>query len=86
MSKYEASLKSGDIFDHDFPEAKITCREIDPAQLENNPAYLHNDKEIIETLLKEYHTCLDDLKAHFKQYEGHVEQWFSSLPVENKKI
>jgi hypothetical protein len=87
MSKYEARLKSGDIFDHDFPEAKITCKEIDTAQLQNKPDHSFNDKEIIETLLKEYHTCLDELKDRFKQYESHVERWFSSsLPEGEKKV
>jgi hypothetical protein len=84
MSKYEAKLKSGDIFDHNFPEAKFTCKEIDTTYLENNPAHLHNDKELIEILLKEYHICFDDLKAHFKQYEVHVERWYNSLSLEMK--
>jgi hypothetical protein len=28
MSKYEAKLKNNDIFAHNFPEAKIACKEI----------------------------------------------------------
>jgi hypothetical protein len=28
MSAYEAKLKSGDIFEHNFPETKIICKEI----------------------------------------------------------
>jgi hypothetical protein len=86
MSKYEAKLKRGNIFDHNFPEAKFACKEIDVARLENNSTHLHNDKEIIDILLKEYHACLDDLKDHFKQYEGHVERWYNTLPAEAKKI
>jgi ASC-1-like (ASCH) protein len=84
MSRYEAKLKSGGIFDHNFPEAKITCKEIDTAQYETtNPI---KDNELIEALLKEYHVCLDDLKTRFKHYEAHVERWYSSLPVEEKRV
>ncbi|MDR0423080.1 MAG: hypothetical protein LBH46_00645, partial [Rickettsiales bacterium] len=82
MSKYEAKLKSGDIFDHNFPEAKFACNEIDTT--EYTSATSLNDKELIEALLKEYHICLDDLKAHFKQYESHVERWFKSLTLTEK--
>jgi hypothetical protein len=80
MSRYEAKLKSGDIFAHNFPEAKIICKEIDTTQLQNKPAHSSSDKELIEILLKEYHACLDDLKTSFKQYEAHVEKWFDNLP------
>jgi hypothetical protein len=86
MSRYEARLKSGSIFDHDFPEAKFACKEIDATQLQNNPIYSSNDKELIEALIKEYRTCLDDLKGHFTQYEAHIERWFNSLPPEMKKV
>jgi hypothetical protein len=79
MSRYEARLRTSSIFDHDFPEAKFVCKEIDTAQLQNNPLYSGNDKKLIEALLKEYHACLDDLKAHFKQYEADVERWFVTL-------
>jgi hypothetical protein len=85
MSRYEARLKSGDIFAHNFPEAKIICKEIDTSQPQYNPARPLNDKELIETLLKEYHACLDDLKTHFQHYEAHVERWFNNLPPETKK-
>jgi hypothetical protein len=85
MSRYEAKLKSGSIFDHNFPEAKITCEKIDTEQLQDNPALSGNDKELIEALFKKYHICLDDLKARFKEYEAHVERWFSGLPTEVKK-
>jgi hypothetical protein len=82
MSKYEAKLKSGDIFDHNFPEAKIICKEIDISQYK--PGHSSTDKELIEALLKEYHIYLDDLKDHFKQYEAHVERWYNGLPEEDK--
>jgi hypothetical protein len=81
MSAYEAKLKSGDIFDHNFPEAKIICKEIDTQQLQINPI---KDKELIGALLKEYHICLDDLKTRFKQYEAHVEHWFNNLSTKAK--
>jgi hypothetical protein len=83
MSKYEAKLKSGDIFAHNFPEAKIVCKEIDISQYK--PGHSFSDKELIESLLKEYHICLDDLKTRFKHYEAHVERWFNSLPKEKKR-
>jgi hypothetical protein len=84
MSAYEAKLKSGDIFDHNFPEAKIVCKEINAAEYKSAPPL--NDKELIKALLKEYHTCLDDLKDRFKQYEAHVERWYNSLPEEDKTL
>jgi hypothetical protein len=84
MSAYEAKLKSNDIFAHDFPEAKIACKEI-TAPPPDNPARSINDNELTETLLKKYHACLDDLKAHFKHYEAHVERWFNSLPEMEKR-
>jgi hypothetical protein len=76
MSRYEAKLKGGNIFAHNFPEAKIICKEIDTQQLQINPI---KDNELIKALLKEYHICLDDLKARFKQYEAHVAKWFDNL-------
>jgi hypothetical protein len=85
MSKYEAKLKSGNVFDHNFPEAKIACKEIDTTQLENKSAP-PTDNELIEALLKEYRTCLDDLKTRFKHYEAHVERWYNSLPEEDKTL
>jgi hypothetical protein len=84
MSRYETKLKSGNIFNHNFPKAKIICKEIDTTQLENKSAHFSNDNELIEALLKEYHICLDDLKARFKQYEAHVERWYNTLPEEDK--
>jgi hypothetical protein len=83
MSRYEAKLKTGSIFDHNFPEAKISVEKIDPPNSQDpNSA---TDKELIETLLKEYHIRLDDLKAHFTQYDAHVERWFNSLLVRKKE-
>jgi hypothetical protein len=82
MSAYEAKLKDGNIFDHNFPEVKFTCKEIDVAQYKSVLSI--NDKELIEALLQEYHTCLDQIKDHFKQYETHVERWYTSLPEEDK--
>jgi hypothetical protein len=84
MSKYDAKLKSGDIFDHNFPEAKFACKEINAAQYKSIPSL--GDKELIEALLKEYHACFDDLKTNFKHYEAHVERWFNSLPEGKKRI
>jgi hypothetical protein len=83
MSRYEARLKTGSIFDHGFPEAKFACKEIDATQYK--PASPPKDKELIEDLLQEYHTHLDYLRLHFKEYEAHVERWFNALPQEAKK-
>jgi hypothetical protein len=85
MSRYEAKLKSGDIFAHNFPEAQFACKEIDITQPQYNPAHPLNDKELIEILLKEYHTCLDDIKARFKEHGTVVEEWFNNLPEDEKK-
>jgi hypothetical protein len=78
MSSYEAKLKTGSIFDHNFPEAKFSAQKIEPPN--SQAPHLTTDKELIETLLKKYRICLDDLKDRFKQYETHVERWFNSLP------
>jgi hypothetical protein len=82
MAKYEAKLKSGNIFDHNFPETKFPCKKIDTTRYKSAPSL--SDKELIEALLREYRACLDDLKAHFKQYEAHVERWYNSLPTDVK--
>jgi hypothetical protein len=82
MSRYEAKLKTGSIFDHNFPEVKFACNKIDTTQYKPGPSL--KDKKLIEALLKEYRISLDDLKAHFIQYESHVERWFISLPPETK--
>jgi hypothetical protein len=83
MSKYEAKLKSGNILDHNFPETATTCKKIDPMQYQSDTSL--PDQELIEALLKEYHTCLDYLKEHFKQYAAHVERWLNSLPAEVRR-
>jgi hypothetical protein len=83
MSRYEARLKTGNIFDHDFPEATFTVKMIDPSQLK--PPLPAADKELIKTLLNEYHTRLDYAKTQFKDYETVVQRWFDNLPMEDKK-
>jgi hypothetical protein len=84
MSKYESKLKDETILDRAFPEPALACQKLDPARYTSDtPA---PDKELIETLLKEYHTCLDYIKTHFKPYEAHVDRWFNSLPGEDKKV
>jgi hypothetical protein len=85
MSRYEARLKSGSIFDHDFPEAKFACKEIDTSLLQNNLICPATDKELIETLFTEYNTCLDYTKTQFKDYETVVETWFDRLSELEKK-
>jgi hypothetical protein len=79
MSRYEAKLNCGSIFDHNFPEAAFAVKRIDLSSLKHPlPA---NDKELIELLLAEYNICLNDLKAYFKKYETHVEQWYNNLSL-----
>jgi hypothetical protein len=85
MAQYEAKLRSGNIFDHNFPEVKFTCRKIDTSQLQNNPLYSGNDKELMKALLVEYCTYLDYTKTQFKEYETIVKRWFDSLPEEDWK-
>jgi hypothetical protein len=77
MSKYEARLKTGSLFDHAFPETAFTPQKINPSRPE--PAAPTDDKTLIAALLKEYTACLDHLKAHFKEYEATVEKWFEEL-------
>jgi hypothetical protein len=83
MSKYEAKLKNGNILDHNFPETATPCKKIDPTQHQSDTSF--PDKELIETLLKEYHICLDYIKDHFDQYEAHVDRWFDNLSSDTKK-
>jgi hypothetical protein len=83
MSTYEAKLKSGSIFDHDFPETAFTGKKIDPSK--PKAPLPTNDKELIDTLLAEYNTCLEYIKTHFKEYETTVEKWFNTLPPGEKK-
>jgi hypothetical protein len=84
MSTYEAKLKSGSIFDHDFPETAFTGKKIDPSQLK--APLSTTDKELIDTFLAEYNTCLEYIKTYFREYEAHVEKWFDSLPEGEKKV
>jgi hypothetical protein len=83
MSAYEAKLKNGSIFDHNFPKTKFTVQKIDPSK----PAILlpATDKKLIEALFKEYNACLDYIKEQFKKYETAVEKWLDNLPVTDKK-
>jgi hypothetical protein len=37
MSNYETKLKSGNIFDHNFPETKIICKKIDKTHYKPDP-------------------------------------------------
>jgi hypothetical protein len=84
MSRYEAKLKSGSIFDYNFPEAASTVKKINLSQLKHPlPAA---DKDLIELLLAEYNICLDCLNPLFKEYEATVEKWFNSLPKTEKKV
>jgi hypothetical protein len=83
MSKYETKLKTGSLFDHAFPETVFPGQKIDPSQ--SKPSLPTTDKELIEALIAEYNTCLDYIKAHFKEYEKAVEEWFNELPAEGKK-
>jgi hypothetical protein len=83
MSKYEAKLKSGSLFDCGFPETLFTAQKINPSQ----PIIpITADKDLITALLAEYSTCLNYIKAHFKSYETAVEKWFIGLPMETKKV
>jgi hypothetical protein len=82
MFKYEAKLKTGSLFDHAFPETTFPGQKIDPSKpIAPLPT---TDKELIETLIGEYNTHLDYIKAHFKEYEKAVEKWFNELPSEDK--
>ncbi|GHU92656.1 hypothetical protein FACS189479_02280 [Spirochaetia bacterium] len=83
MSKYEAKLKSGTLFDHAFPETAFLGQKIDPSK----PAapLPTTDKELIEALIAEYNTRLAYIKAHFKEYETAIEKWFNELPAKEKK-
>jgi hypothetical protein len=82
MSKYEARLKTGSLFDHAFPETAFTPQKINPSRPET--AAPTDDKTLIAALLNEYAACLDHLKTRFKEYETAVEKWFSELAGEKK--
>jgi hypothetical protein len=82
MSKYEAKLKSGSLFDSGFPETFFTAPKIDPSL--SVFAFSTTDKELIEALLKEYHTYFDYIKSHLEEYEAQVEKWLDTLPERMK--
>jgi hypothetical protein len=77
MSKYEAKLKSGSLFDNGFPEIAFAVQKIAPSL--SVPALPTTDKNLIQTLLKEYHTYLEYIKDRFTEYEANVERWYISL-------
>ena len=77
MSRYEAKLKGGSLFDHGFPETAFTPQKLAPSQ--PTPISLIDDKTLIDSLLKEYNTYLDHIKEQFREYESHVDQWFNGL-------
>ncbi|GHV71022.1 hypothetical protein AGMMS49928_21090 [Spirochaetia bacterium] len=83
MTKYEAKLKTGSLFDHGFPETAFPGSHIDPSK----PAapLPTTDKELIEALIAEYNTHLAYIKTHFKEYEKAVGKWFDELPAKEKK-
>jgi len=76
MSRYEAKLKGGSLFDHGFPETAFTPQKLASSQAPTNPT---DDKALIDTLLKEYNTYLERIKEYFREYESHVDQWFNGL-------
>jgi hypothetical protein len=82
MSKYEAKLKSGSLFDCGFPETAFTAQKIAPSQ--SDSALPTTDKELITALFVEYNTHLDYINEHFKRYVSIVEKWFNSLPGKTK--
>jgi len=77
MSRYEAKLKGGSLFDHGFPETAFTPQKLAPSQ--PTPISLIDDKTLIDSLLKEYNTYLERIKEYFREYESHVDQWFNGL-------
>jgi hypothetical protein len=83
MSRYEAKLKTGSIFDHSFPEAKFSVQKIEPPNSQS--PHRTTDKELIEILFTKYNTCLACLKTSFKEYETVVEKWFDKLLGKEKK-
>jgi hypothetical protein len=76
MSRYEAKLKTGTLFDHGFPEATFTPPQITPSESSATPP---DDKTIIDSLLIEYNTYLEQIKEQFREYEIGVKKWFESL-------
>jgi hypothetical protein len=83
MSTYEVKLKSGSIFDYDFPETTFTAQDLDPSHYQAVTPL--DDKTIIEALLKDYNNYLDIIKNQFQRYEPLAEQWYNNLPPNIKK-
>jgi len=81
MSRYEAKLKNGSLFDHGFPETAFTPQKLTPSQ----PATITpiDDKTLIDSLFKEYNNYLDQIKEQFKEYETLVKKWASNLHCTN---
>ena len=77
MSRYEAKLKGGSLFDHGFPETAFTPQKLAPSQ--PTPIVPLDDKTLIDSLLKEYNTYLECIKEQFRGYEKVAEKWFDSL-------
>jgi hypothetical protein len=81
MSRYEAKLKTGTLFDHNFPETSFTPEKL----AQSNPAAVPlDDKTLIDSLLKEYNIYLEHIKEHFREYEAVVEGWFNALPAKQR--
>jgi hypothetical protein len=77
MSRYEAKLKGGSLFDHGFPETAFTPQKLTPSQ--PTPITPIDDKTLIDSLLKEYNSYLNRIKEQFIEYEKVAEKWFDSL-------
>jgi hypothetical protein len=77
MSRYEAKLKGGNLFDHGFPETAFTPQKLAPSQ--PAPITPIDDKTLIDSLIKEYNTYLERIKEQFREYEKEVEGWSDKL-------
>ena len=80
MSRYEAKLKTGTLFDHGFPETTFTAPKLDISKIAFDAP--PDDKTLIEALLKEYNVCVEYIQERFKEYETVVEKWFNGLTFE----
>ena len=79
MSRYEAKLKGGSLFDHGFPETVFTPQKLTPSQPTlKTPIY---DKTLIDSLIKEYNNYLVYIEDNFKKFEAEVEKWFERLSI-----
>jgi hypothetical protein len=84
MSKYEAKLTTGSLFDHGFPETAFTAKDLTTSHYQPTTPP-PDDKALIEALLKDYNDYLDFVKNQFKQYETLVERWYNDLSPDTKK-